>query len=160
MTGTREIGRYFFAVWPSVSVRARLAEWAGSVITDQSARQIPGEKLHITLVFLGELNAPQLGAVRQVAKNTKWGGGTLTLDRIGYWKRSSIVWAGSTDGCEPLSVLADDLRAGLRRRGFRVDARPFVPHVTLYRKARRRPRWEPRVVEWLIDEFCLVVSRF
>ena len=159
MTDTSEKGRYFFAVWPGTSVRARLQEWSASVRMDPPARQILADKLHITLVFLGELDGAQLDAVRRVAAAVDWPGGTLVLDRIGYWKRSSIVWAGSREGCESLSALAEGLREGLRRLGFRVEARPFVPHVTLYRKAQRRPKWEPRAVEWPIDEFCLVKSR-
>lgn len=154
-----EKGRYFFAVWPDASVRTRLTEWSDAIQTDSKSRRIPGEKLHITLVFLGELGAPQLEAVRKVAAGIVWPRGCLTLDRIGYWKRPSIVWAGSRGGAESLSVLAGELREGLRRLGFRLEARPFVPHVTLYRKARRRPKWEPRAVEWPIDEFCLVESR-
>ncbi|MGA8262047.1 MAG: RNA 2',3'-cyclic phosphodiesterase [Arenicellales bacterium] len=150
--------RCFFAVWPDAAVRARLAEWAGEVRTDPPARRVEAANLHITLVFLGVLDSRQLDAIRKVGNDTGWTGASLTLDRIGFWKRSRIVWAGSRDGCTALSALAEGLRDRLRRLGFGVEERPFVPHVTLYRKAHRKPRWAHRCVEWRIDDFCLVES--
>lgn len=151
--------RYFLAVWPDPSVRDRLDEWSQAIRTDRSARRVAPDNLHITLVFLGGLSPPQVAAVRKVAGETAWTGGSLLLDRVGYWRRARIVWAGSRDGCEPLSSLAEALRGGLRRIGFRIEARPFVPHVTLYRQARRRPKWAPQPISWRINEFCLVRSR-
>lgn len=152
-------GRYFLAAWPDDSVRMHLAEWSDAIQTGSSARRVPASKLHITLVFLGTLEPVQLQAVRSAAMETRWTGATLTLDRIGYWKRSRIVWAGSRDGSAALTALAEQLRSRLRRSGFQVEERPFAPHVTLYRNARRRPRWRRQVIEWRIEEFCLVQSR-
>lgn len=153
-----ESGRYFLAVWPDPSVRARLADWSNELNAGYAARRIPADKLHITLVFLGTLGRSELDAVRATAADTSWSGASLTVDRIGYWKRPRIVWAGSSAGSEALSTLAEGLRGRLRRLGFRVEERPFVPHVTLFRKAGRKPRWDKQAIEWRIDEFCLVQS--
>lgn len=158
LAGADGEGRYFFAVWPHESVRARLAEWSDAIQTGAPARRVPESKLHITLVFLGTLEPAQVAAVRSLAADTPWSGASLTLDRVGYWKRSRIVWVGSREGCAALSALADALRDRLRRLGFRVEERPFVPHVTLYRKAVRKPRWRQAIIDWRIDEFCLVQS--
>jgi len=151
--------RYFLAVWPDETLRTRLGSWSESIQADTGARRIPASKLHITLVFLGPMAAPELDAVRALAAEAPWRGAVLTLDRIGYWRRSRIIWAGSSDGSTDLAALAEGLRDGLRRLGFRIEERPFVPHVTLYRKARRKPRWQRRIIDWRIDEFCLVRSR-
>lgn len=151
--------RYFFAVWPDSDVRERLGAWSAELRVDPAARRTASANLHITLVFLGEIEAPQLRAAREVADGVSWPGASLTLDKIGYWKRSRIVWAGPREGSPSLGALAEELRNGLRRRGFRVDDRAFVPRVTLLRKVRRRPRWRGRSIPWRIDEFCLMVSR-
>lgn len=156
---SEDAGRYFFAIWPGAEVRDSLFEWARSVRADAPARQVTPDNLHITLVFLGELVPPQVEAVRKVAAATRWREAILDLDRIGYWRRSGIIWAGSGRGSAELSALAEDLRDRLRRLGFRVEERRFVPHVTLYRKARHKPRWQRRPVQWRIDEFCLAESR-
>lgn len=158
MAEPNDTGRYFLAAWPDETVRAGLAAWAETLRVGSSARRIPASRLHMTLVFLGALDAPRLEAVRAVAADTAWPGAVLKLDRIGYWKRSRIVWAGSRDGAIALTTFAETLRDRLRRLGFRIEERPFLPHVTLYRNAGRRPRWQQRVIEWRIDALCLVQS--
>lgn len=152
-------GRYFFAVWPDAAVQAQLLDWSRAVRVDASARRVPGANLHVTLAFLANLDDAQVAAVRKAGADTRWSGAVLALDRIGYWKRSRIVWAGSRAGSAGLAALVDDLRGRLRCAGFCVEERPFVPHVTLYRRAQRKPRWEHRVVQWRMDDFCLVESR-
>lgn len=159
MARTGGAARYFFAVWPDAAVRDRLGEWAESIHAGPSSRRVPAVNLHMTVVFLGTLEPAQVEAVRGMASGAPWSGASLELNRIGYWKRSRIIWAGSREGSASLSALAEDLRGRLRRRGFRVEDRPFVPHVTLYRNAHRRPRWRQRVVTWPVNEFCLVASR-
>ncbi|HSH42650.1 MAG TPA: RNA 2',3'-cyclic phosphodiesterase [Arenicellales bacterium] len=159
MGGTgRSAERYFFAVWPDDAVRERLAAWSDAIRTRPPARRVAAGNLHITLAFVGTLEPEGVDAVREAASAIRWQGATLRLDRIGWWKRSDIIWAGSSEGPASLAALAGELRARLQRLGFRMDSRPFVPHVTLYRNARRRPRWQRQVIEWRIDEFLLVKS--
>jgi RNA 2',3'-cyclic 3'-phosphodiesterase len=158
MAETGDTGRYFLAAWPDDAIRDRLVRWADAIQAGTAARRVPADNLHITLVFLGTLDPPRLDAVKGVAADAPWSGALLTLDRIGYWKRARIIWAGTSEGSEALSALTATLRGRLGRLGFRVDTRPFVPHVTLYRKAARRPRWRPEVIDWRIERFCLVRS--
>jgi RNA 2',3'-cyclic 3'-phosphodiesterase len=158
VTATTDAGRYFFAVWPDDDVRAQLSQWSDAIRTGPPARRVPDSNLHITLVFLGNLESAPLEAVRTAAAQTPWHGATLTLDRVGHWNRSRVIWVGSGSGSEALTALAEVLRGRLRRLGFLVEERPFVPHVTLYRNAGRRPRWRRKTIYWQIDDFCLVRS--
>jgi len=151
--------RYFFAVWPDDQVRRALAQWSAAMGPDPRARRVAPDKLHITLAFVGELEAPGLDAVRRAADGVELAALNLSLDRIGFWKRSGIIWCGSSSGAAGLERLAADLRGRLARLGYRVDDRPFVPHVTLYRRARRRPKWPARRIDWHIDGFSLAASR-
>lgn len=151
-------GRYFFAIWPDDALRDELVAWRSAMRTDDSARAVPAANLHMTLVFLGRLSTPQVASVREVAASTPWSGASLTLDRIGYWPRSRVIWAGSRQGSECLAAFSENLRDRLRRLGFRIDTRHFVPHLTLYRKARRRPKWPRQALTWQIDELYLVQS--
>lgn len=156
--GGRDKGRYFFAVWPDDSLRAALVEWRCVMRTDPAARAVPADNLHMTVVFLGSLAPPQVDAVRRVAGHIPWSGASLQLDRVGYWPRSRVIWVGSRRGSERLAECSEQLRDRLRGLGFRIDSRHFVPHLTVYRKARRRPKWPERVLAWSIDELCLVRS--
>jgi len=44
-----------------------------------------------------------------------------------------VLWLGVTDGKDPLTAVADQLGAALRERGFKLDDRPFRPHLTIGR---------------------------
>ena len=60
---------------------------------------------------------------------------------------------------EALHALVAQLERALAAAGFRCDRRPYVPHITLLRDARRAPsegRTSP--VRWPVEEFVLVES--
>lgn len=83
----------------------------------------------------------------------------LTLDRVGWWPRQRLVWAGTQSCPRELGTLAAALAGALRSGGFSVEPRPFLPHVTLLRDARRAPQqtlFEP--VAWRAAGFVLVQS--
>ena len=56
-------------------------------------------------------------------------------------------------------ALVAGLATGLRSLGFKPDDRPYVPHVTLLRDARRAPA-EPSLpaVVWPVHDFALIES--
>jgi 2'-5' RNA ligase len=62
---------------------------------------------------------------------------SITLDCLGYWQRSHILWAGSSQTPEPLRAWVDRLREAQTRCGLIADARPYRTHVTLARQVRR-----------------------
>lgn len=59
----------------------------------------------------------------------------------------------------PLEKLALDLRDALTKAGVKFDAKPFVPHVSLLRKA-NRPQHFPALapVCWPVEGFALLRS--
>ncbi len=76
-----------------------------------------------------------------------------------YWRHNRIVWAGVKDCPDGLTTLVKRLEKALGGAGFRVNQRPYVPHITLLRDARRAPaqnRLAP--LAWSISEFALVES--
>ena len=92
------------------------------------------ETLHLTLAFLGAVSRERLAEVKRVADGIRVDAFELNLDRLGYWKHNRILWAG---GVSPrLTLLADALAGGLCAADFRLEARPFVAHLTLLREAR------------------------
>lgn len=160
--------RVFFALWPEPDVARALHDAARLAHTACGGRLMQRDTLHITLAFLGDVDAGQLDAACKVAAGVaaeKVGAGetVLTLDRLGYWPHNHIVWAG----CDPASValpalgdIAGDLAARLRERGFPIDNRPFVAHATLLRNARCQGELPPLPpVAWPAREFVLVASQ-
>ncbi len=150
--------RMFLALWPDPEVSAALAEWAQAAAEQTGGRAVAMDNLHITVVFLGALLPAQVEAVRECAAAMARIETVLYLDRVGFWARRGLVWAGSSRPPERLAEFATTLRDRLRRLGFRIDNREFVPHVTLVRRARRRPRLQPGAVSWNIGGFALVRS--
>jgi RNA 2',3'-cyclic 3'-phosphodiesterase len=83
----------------------------------------------------------------------------LTIDALRFWSHNRIAWAGAREVPAALDMLVTRLGARLREAGFRIDERPYVPHITLVRDTRRAPA--ERVLErivWRATDFVLVES--
>ena len=83
----------------------------------------------------------------------------LVLDEAGFWKHNRLAWAGAGETPAALEAMVGGLRTALAQARCAFDPKPFVPHVTLVRKARpglALPRFEP--IRWQVDGFVLVRS--
>lgn len=157
--------RCFFALWPDDAAADGLHRVAIEAHKGCGGRPMSRDALHLTLAFLGDIPDARLVDAMRVADAIAVAPFELTLDRVGYWKHNRILWAG---GVSPgLTFLADSLAGGLRDAGFKLDARPFSPHVTLLRDARcadmECPAWGthglPQALSWPVREFVLAESR-
>jgi 2'-5' RNA ligase len=150
-------GRYFFALWPDQRVREALYALSKSLPT-RGSQHNPLD-LHMTLVFLGQVEERQLACIADAADSISAGTFSLQLDITGYWPRPKILWAGPKALPEPLSQLVSDLNKNLTACGFEPERRKYKPHVTLYRKA---AKLDPAPIEspisWHAQDFVLAVS--
>jgi 2'-5' RNA ligase len=98
------------------------------------------ENLHLTLVFLGECDNRQTETIKSVLNETLFPAFTLTLDKAGYFKRDSghTWWVGLKEN-KTLSELQADLTRRLQQKGFELESRNYVPHVTIGREVKLRP---------------------
>lgn len=84
----------------------------------------------------------------------------LELGRCEFWKRPRVVGFTASETPDPLRELVTRLRQLGRDCGVPVESRPFVPHLTVMRKAQREPRPELQVsLNWDVRRFVLVHSR-
>lgn len=92
--------------------------------------------LHLTLVFLGDTEEEKLPLIREAMDRVTVPDVELVLDRLGSFPgpKGHLLWLGPA-GCPPLTALQRELAAALGEAGLPVEERPFVPHVTLGRKA-------------------------
>ncbi len=151
--------RLFLALWPDAEVRRQLAELVSACRSQVSGRPVAPEKLHVTLAFLGEVPTTAAGAVAACVDELPGLDTQVRLDRLGFWPRNGILWAGSREVDPALAAFAADLHARLARLGFRLDRRPFSPHVTLMRRVRRRPRLPSPGIDWAVHGIVLVRSQ-
>jgi len=153
--------RLFFALWPDDRVRGELVAVVNRLRSSVSAKWVNTDKLHMTLAFLGDVEADRLTALESVADLLDGPAFELTLDRIELWRKPGIVCLGSSTPPEALNILAAGLAKNLRAAGFELETRPFRAHLTLARKARHLSANSELAapLHWSVASFCLVQSR-
>ncbi len=113
--------------------------------SERIVRFVSREKMHMTLLFLGDIPEELLPVVyaafdRAISGeiSTEEGVPHMIPMQIGAFpnpRRARVIWVGAEDfgGTTELLVkkLREELAAEGNRYGFPVDTRPFVPHITI-----------------------------
>jgi 2'-5' RNA ligase len=97
-------------------------------------RKVDPENLHLTLVFLGDCPEPELEAAHDGFDALRERGFALSLQGLGLFgkDRPRVAWAGVSPSPELMHLQAK-VETIARRAGCPIDARKFLPHVTLGR---------------------------
>jgi len=156
--------RIFFALWPEAAVARQLHALGGAAHAVCGGRRMRLDTLHMTLAFLGDVDAARFdaacAAADEIAQKLGAGDTPMLIDRLAHWKHNHIVWAGCDEAPAAVGALAVELAAALRQRGFQLDSRPFAAHVTLLRNARCGGELPPMAAfEWPVRDFVLVQSQ-
>lgn len=136
--------RLFLGLWPAPDVLAAVQQHADGWHWSSSARRTRPERLHVTLHFIGDVDAarlPELQEKLEVAPQRC----DLVLDRAGVWPGGIAVLEAGAVPAE-LARLHAALGDRLVELGMPVESRRYRPHVTLARKAfgaRPPAQWEP-----------------
>jgi RNA 2',3'-cyclic 3'-phosphodiesterase len=154
------MARLFLAIWPGDAASASLAQLAQDVALVAQGKPVERAKIHLTLVFLGEVARERQEAIAQVARSSaRRKRFTLVLDRVGSFRRSRVAWAGASVEPPGLMDLQSRLEGGLRAAGFTPEERPYRPHVTLARKvAQALPMAAIEPVHIACEAIALVLS--
>jgi 2'-5' RNA ligase len=149
--------RLFVAVWPTAAVLGRIEEIQAQL--PPKGRHVRPANVHLTLAFLGDVTSARLAECERALGGVEASAFELVLDRIGVWRRSRIVWLGTSAEAPAVQHLAGQVSSRLAGVGFPREVRPFRTHVTLARKLDRLPRPpEFRPVEWPVQRFALTAS--
>jgi 2'-5' RNA ligase len=151
------VRRLFIGLMPDAVVQAALQDHARCWAWPPESRLTRPERLHLTLHFLGDVEAadeqalyPALAAVR--------------MEPLALVLRTPLVFSGG------VAVLLPEENAGLRalhgrfapalaRIGYEMP-KSWVPHVTLARRAAQAaPPEACPPIRWTVREFALVWSR-
>lgn len=127
--------RLFFALWPPAALRLALDDLAASAARRADARPSRAETLHLTLVFLGHCAPGQVARLQAGAAQIELPPFVIAFDQLGCWPGNGIVWLAPSSPPPELLALEAALRALAKAQGCRVERRPYVPHLTLARRA-------------------------
>jgi 2'-5' RNA ligase len=160
----KQTARVFFAIWPDNKTQKQL----GSLVEQLQLEALCGgrktklQNVHLTLVFLGEVDTDRLPALCQVADEIRESGARafdFRIEEIGYWKHNQIIYLAPRQVPAELSYLVSRLKDGVSAAGFPVEHRPYAPHLTLMRNARCQTVPElQQPVTWRAREWLLVKS--
>jgi RNA 2',3'-cyclic 3'-phosphodiesterase len=151
------VARLFFALWPAAPAAEELERLAREVARSAGGRAVPLDKIHLTVVFLGEVAAERVADAGEVAASLPGADIAVRLDCVGSFAGARAAWAGSSLPAQALRALQSDLARGLRGAGFALEDRSYVPHVTLARRiVRSVPRAVIEPIGWHADELALV----
>ena len=96
------------------------------------ARWRPAENFHVTLAFIGETDRHGMDDALDALGAVEAPGFDVRLAVLGSFgeRKPRAVWAG-VETSPGLVHLQAKIETALRRRGFDLERRKFVPHVTL-----------------------------
>lgn len=124
--------RLFVAIRPPAPVRARLTALMHGIA---GARWQSDEQLHLTLLFIGEVDAPRADDLAAALLRIRKRRFMLALAGIGTFERRGRphgLWAGLAPSAD-LSDLHTAVAAVARQSSVAGEARAFKPHITLAR---------------------------
>ena len=159
-TDAKKAARVFFALWPDDEGRAAMAAWQPPLQQLCGGRTTAADKLHNTLVFLGDVAVEHLEALKLAAQEVNGAAFQLSFDNARYWGHNHIVYAAPSKVPAKLAQLVSDLEQALRRHHFKFDKRSYKPHITLLRHAHWTDTPLPvmQTVMWKMSGFALVQS--
>lgn len=138
--------RTFIAVDIGQAIRDRavaLQETLARTCTE--VKWVEPENLHVTLLFLGEVDAREVPAVCRVVADccTQQAAFPMSIETLGCFgnvRRPRTLWIGIGTGTQELCSLHDDLEPPLLDLGcYRREERKYTPHITLGRVKSDRP---------------------
>lgn len=154
-----QTARLFFALWPDGKTREALGKASKQLHAACGGRPTRRETIHLTLIFLGDMPIERIDELLALTAQVSAPAFELVLTKLGWWKHNRVAWAAPDDVPAALAALVQSLEQALKSKKVQFDVRPYLPHVTLARKAncRETPPLAAGIV-WPVEEYVLVRS--
>ena len=138
--------RTFIAIELNQDIRARLVALQRSLATAApDVKWVEPENLHVTLLFLGEVDDRELPAVCRAVQDAVAAQPAfpLTVRSAGCFpnvRRPRVLWVGIAQGLHEVVAIHDAVESPLLALGcYRHEDRRYTPHVTLGRRRSEGP---------------------
>lgn len=129
--------RLFFALPVTDAQRRAIGQWRGALGL-RSGKPVPRENFHLTLLFLGDVDAVQVPAIQAAVDALARPDAPLRLrlDRLSVWPRPGALVLEPQSTAAPLRQLVYALEQALLPLGIGQQSRDYRPHLTLSRDYR------------------------
>lgn len=129
--------RLFVALDLREEVREAMRDLIGSLKSKaKNARWVRPEGMHITLKFIGHVDAAKAGSIRAALTDIHSPQAVdMHFRGVGFFpndKRLRVVWCG-IEASPNLAQLAAQIESALEPLGIERESRDFAPHLTLAR---------------------------
>jgi 2'-5' RNA ligase len=138
--------RTFIAVDLGKAIRDRVVAMQDALArTGTEVKWVEPENLHVSLLFLGEVDDREIPAVCRVVAECCQAQApfSMSVETVGCFpnpRRPRVLWVGIGEGTQDLCALHDALEPPLMDLGcYRREERKYTPHVTLGRVKSDRP---------------------
>ncbi len=151
--------RLFFALWPDDETRQKIIQF-DELLTDAKLRKVRSKNLHITLVFLGNIEREQEEKIVAATNMVKASAVEIKFDQLTLWKQKRGILS-LTSSCQPqcLTDLVKQLQEIALAQGVALESRPYTAHITLARNLKALPELEViPPIDWHAVSFVLVHS--
>jgi 2'-5' RNA ligase len=156
--------RLFLAAVPDAEASARIQQLGQTLKRAHrfSGRLIDPDRLHISLLFLGEPSEYMVRIACEAAADVRVPPFEVRFDRsVSFQGRPGnrpFVLVGD-DGLDGVRSLRRALGATLARKGLkRLARREFTPHITLLYAERSVDEYPIAPIRWTVNEFVLIHS--
>jgi len=157
--------RLFVGIRPPPPIRDMLIDRMEAL---DGARWQDDDQLHVTLRFVGEVDARQADDLVAALASVHGDPFPLSLAGIGHFERKGrahTLWAGLGES-EALRQLQSRVEMACRRVGLAPETRKFAPHITIARLNGGTAPVGPWISEhgdlasqpWIVDGFTLFES--
>jgi 2'-5' RNA ligase len=137
--------RTFIAIELDESIKeslTKLQERLKGQVPRGSVRWVRPEGVHLTLKFLGDVPADQIGEITKALERSCQGLAPFSFSCGGLGcfpnlKRPRVVWVGIQEETGTLAQLKEAIEENVSPLGYPSEKRKFSPHLTLGRAQRR-----------------------
>jgi 2'-5' RNA ligase len=116
----------------------------------RSIRWVRPEQMHLTLVFLGEMDETRADRViAEIREDVPQAAFDLVFQGIGVFPprgAPTVLWVGASSGAESAIALQSEMARRVARHSVPLETRPFQPHLTLGRWRESRSADRERVL--------------
>jgi len=144
----------------------KMVAWVSGELRKSSldVKWVKVENIHLTVVFLGNINEEDIKPIGDVAQEAclRSGPFDLLLTRLGSFpnpRNPRVLWIGLDGDLERMSHFRDDLQKRLKPFGIKEEKRRFKPHLTLGR-FRKYKRGDPQLNDLILQYNSLTESVF